>query len=190
MKNTNFAIYFDNAGFATLITRSYCHAYDDSDYGQELAGAVADLLGGSSPKNWDDNEPECRTAEELADRSTDADEIRSIIASGNWPDLDEDGEADVDFEGGDTERNFWAALRSETARRAAQSASGRATTAKLGPEGVQARAKAGAAARWSKPRPCANCGDPAEHRYANKGMGHKMQWLCGSCLKRAVGGQW
>lgn len=69
--------------------------------------------------------------------------------------------------------------------RAAQSAAGVATTAKLGPEGIQARAKAGAAARWSKPRPCANCGDPAEHRYASKGMGHKMQWLCGSCLKRA-----
>ena len=77
----NFKLLFDNGGGITLITPSYCHAYDNP---QQAAYDTAALLDGADPQDWDGNHPEFRRERHPEDDVMTADTAQAIREGGPW----------------------------------------------------------------------------------------------------------
>ena len=77
MKTRKFEIIFDNAGGALLMTRRFCHFYDD---GKRLAQDVREILNGADVSAWDGCENEFRRGFASGDARMDQVDVKRVLS--------------------------------------------------------------------------------------------------------------
>lgn len=73
---------FDNGGGILLMTKDYCHFYDEPTW---AAQDVATLLAGGSTDLFDDNQPEYRCERHPEDDVMTEAMAQEICRGGEWP---------------------------------------------------------------------------------------------------------